>query len=711
MKKLLLMVLFAALLPRTAKAEELWTGSQAIDWGTGTFVQVEAAKFANLNVGDALVFHITFTGGTDWPQLALSNGGWTALKGAANTPLAAGMTEVRYNVLSGMLAELQATGLVVSGIGFTLTAIERVEGDGGDYSHAVWFGETTMLNDWSVYQQLAASCFADAQVGQLLRVKIKDVKAGAYMSLRNPVDGWPDLSDTEGVYVSGAYQQFTITSAMLKELQANGLVVSGTNYTLAAVELWNASELRPLTLSVPVTGSWVYAEAPAFTVHVVNPYAEAVTARVVVEVATDKMEPVATLTKSVSVAAKGTEDVVLTMSETPAPGFYHATATVNDDLARAFYFGVNPTQIVSAPDKQADYDAYWDGVKAQLDATPINAQLTEIPSRSTASRKVYLVEMNSVADGVSGEPVVVRGYYAEPTDGKKHPVIMHYMGYDSGYRPGGESDTPWCPGGDDNKDYAEFYFSTRGQSVNNRQAKDRMDGIDRDFTNDYGDWFAYAFGQKDSYYYRGAYMDVVRAIDFMAQRETSDMDNLFAEGQSQGGALTYAAAALSGRPFRAIAPAITFMGDFPDYFELTSWPAFVAREQQGTMTDAELYAFLSYFDTKNLATRVTCPVITSIGLQDNVCPPHTNIAPYNNLPEGVERQVVYNPELMHQVNNDWYTTYMNFFEQHLNTEPSGIRTVAATAAEQPVYNLQGQRLAGRPVRGLFIQGGRKYAAR
>lgn len=61
------------------------------------------------------------------------------------------------------------------------------------------------------------------------------------------------------------------------------------------------------------------------------------------------------------------------------------------------------------------------------------------------------------------------------------------------------------------------------------------------------------------------------------------------------------------------------MGDFPDYFELTNWPAYVARENKGTMTDAEMYAFLSYFDTKNLAATINCPVITSIGLQDNLC--------------------------------------------------------------------------------------------
>jgi len=149
-------------------------------------------------------------------------------------------------------------------------------------------------------------------------------------------------------------------------------------------------------------------------------------------------------------------------------------------------------------------------------------------------------------------------------------------------------------------------------------------------------------------------MDCVRAIDFMASRETSDMDQLYAEGQSQGGAFTVAAAALSGRTFKAIAPAITFMGDFPDYFNITNWPASVARENRGSMTDDEMFAFLSYFDTKNLSTRISCPIITSVGLQDNVCPAHTNLAPYNNVttPEA-DKQIVFNAELQHQVNGDF----------------------------------------------------------
>ena len=165
------------------------------------------------------------------------------------------------------------------------------------------------------------------------------------------------------------------------------------------------------------------------------------------------------------------------------------------------------------------------------------------------------------------------------------------------------------------------------------------------------------------------------------------MTNLFAEGQSQGGAFTYAAAALSGREFKAIAPGIAFMGDFPDYFELANWPAEVARANQGTMTDAEMFAFLSYFDTKNLATKISdkVAVIATIGVQDNVCPPHTNIAPYNNLAAGTVKEISFNPENAHQVADNWYQVYMNYFaSKYVEPQPE-----PEPEPETPVFNEDG----------------------
>ena len=201
-------------------------------------------------------------------------------------------------------------------------------------------------------------------------------------------------------------------------------------------------------------------------------------------------------------------------------------------------------------------------------------------------------------------------------------------------------------------------------------------------------------------------MDLLRAIDFMASRETSDMDNLYAEGQSQGGAFTYAAAALSNYPFRAIAPGIPFLGDFPDYFEITSWPAYVAKENQGTMTDAEMYAFLSYYDTKNLATLISIPVISCVGLQDNVCPPHTNIAPYNNL-QGTDKQVLFNPEFGHQVASSWYSNYMEFFKARQQTTGIGATlNDNGGMTNDRWYDLSGRRVE-KPTKGIYIVNGKK----
>ena len=625
MKKPLLLMTLLVLAALTTNARNIWIGSEVIDWNQGKAVQIASDQFADVREGDQLVFGIVFTGNTDWPQLAPTKGDWSGnLTGAANTALAEGMTEVKYVLLSGMVTDLKATGLIVAGVGFTLTSVDIVEGDGGDYSHAVWVGECKIGN-WDGYQQVGAGAFANAAVGQKMRVNFKDLGAGAYLSLRNPVNGWPDLSDAPGVYISGSYHQFDITAAMLSELQANGMVISGVNFTATAVELWNADEIKPLKLQVPVSYNWVFEgdAVPTFYVGITNPYSTAVEARIVMEVATDKMAFVTSSSKTVGVQGNNAQRIEDMKVEGLEPGIYHATITVNDDLARGFYFAVKPTEIVSAPDKQSDFDSYWAAAKEQLAAVPINATLTEIPAKSSAKRKVYLVEMQSIADGLSGDPVTIRGYYAEPTDGQKHPVLIHFQGYDSEYRPGGDSATPWCINAnwdtEEGANFAEFILSNRGQSVNNRPASGRDDGIQKDFANIYGDWFAYEFGNKDKYYYRGAYMDCLRAIDFMASRTTSDMQNLFAEGQSQGGAFTVAAAALSDYKFSAIAPAITFMGDFPDYFDIVSWPGHVAKSCQaainkngGSMTDADMYAFLSYYDTKNLATSITSPYITSI---------------------------------------------------------------------------------------------------
>lgn len=423
------------------------------------------------------------------------------------------------------------------------------------------------------------------------------------------------------------------------------------------LQVEDTAEILPLKGTVLVTDNWVWSKRPAITVHVENPNAIAANGELKVLIKTDKNKSVDKKEQIVKIPAEADMDVVVSTDFDLPPGFYKAYCYLDGKTVQLFNFGIDPFDIVSAPDKLFDFDEFWAAAKTQLDGVEMKAELTEIASRSNDKSKTYLVEMQSIPDGLTGEPVIIRGYYVEPQDGQKHPVIMHFYGYDMQ----NTHVKPECPTG--NGKYAEFYLSHRGQYLNSRAAVDRVEDGKGDHTNIYGDWFAYQFGDKNSYYYRGAFIDCVQAVRFMATRETSDMTNLFAEGSSQGGALCYAAAALSDYPFSAIAPNVAFLGDFPDYFQIVGWPAETARANQGSMTDEEMYAFLSYFDTKNLATRISCAVWATSGLQDGTCPSHTNMAPFNNL-LSIDKTMNFYPEMTHDYPQTWFTDIANFFKKH-----------------------------------------------
>lgn len=141
-----------------------------------------------------------------------------------------------------------------------------------------------------------------------------------------------------------------------------------------------------------------------------------------------------------------------------------------------------------------------------------------------------------------------------------------------------------------------------------------------------------ASDDKETYYYRGAYCDVIRAIDFVASLDRTDPARIIARGDSQGGAFTWIAASLDKR-IAAAAPAVPFLGDFPHYAQIVGWPMgeILAAARSKDIPEEDLYKTLSYFDVKNFTDRITCPLYMSFGLQDPTCPPHTEFAAYNHV--------------------------------------------------------------------------------
>ncbi len=381
--------------------------------------------------------------------------------------------------------------------------------------------------------------------------------------------------------------------------------------------------------------SWVYyaPDVPELNVLVYNKDNERSASDIKLNITTDKREPLFSFSQNINL--QGGDSTKLTYSFVlPQPGFYRCTLIEGGKDVKRFNIGYEPENIVSLGDAQPDLKDFWDKAKAELAQVEPDYQLTQITDDSNKSRKLYMVKMKSLG----GEEIA--GYYSVPVKKGKYPVVISYMGYGS---------KPWIPGG--TPGYAEFVLSTRGQGL-------------QEPTNTYGDWITYGLDSKDNFYYRGAFMDLIRAVDFVSSRPEIDNNYIFAEGGSQGGAFTLAAAALDDR-FCAIGPTIPFLSDYPDYFQIVHWPAqpILAKQKELGLSDAQLYETLSYFDVKNLATWIKCPVIMGIGLQDEVCPPHTNVSSYNRL--STEKELYIYPQNEHNTPDSWWNTRMAFFDKHM----------------------------------------------
>ena len=296
----------------------------------------------------------------------------------------------------------------------------------------------------------------------------------------------------------------------------------------------------------------------------------------------------------------------VTFSATLEPGFYQ----VNASHSKPFNIGVAPEQVISPADAKEDFDSFWSTTLDELARIPLEVEMTLDEEHSNAVRKQYIVKFKSLGGELAG------GRYIEPVAEGKYPAYIEYMGY-------GADVYPYDP--DARPEAIQFLVSVRDQGI---------------FRTENRDWIDRNLSDKYKYYYRGAFCDVVKAIDFICSREKTDLSKVFAQGESQGGAFTWIAGALGGGRIKAIAPAVPFLGDYEDYSRIVWWPVwevFQAADAQGVSRE-DLFDVLSYFDVKNFTARVTCPVYMAFGLQDPVCPPHTNFSEYNNAVNAASRQ-------------------------------------------------------------------------
>lgn len=292
-------------------------------------------------------------------------------------------------------------------------------------------------------------------------------------------------------------------------------------------------------------------------------------------------------------------------------GFYTLYIDFKSDqfnLSKSYNFGVEPEKIVSPTDKAPDFENFWMRAKKELAAVDPQFKLIHSDSLSTVKRDVYVVEMRSL------DNVLIRGFYAQPKAPGKFPAILHVQGYSSSQKMN------W---GYPENDMVVFVLNIRGHGNSRDEINPGFPG-----------YLQYNLKDRERYIYRGAYMDCIRAVDFLCSRQEVDPRYIVVEGGSQGGALSIATAALDNKRISLCIPSVPFLSDFPDYFKVAFWPGneFAAFEKNNKDFGWEkIFNNLSYFDIKNLAPWVKCPVLMSVGLKDVTCPPHINFAAYNQI--------------------------------------------------------------------------------
>src|SRR5918997_6948250 len=175
------------------------------------------------------------------------------------------------------------------------------------------------------------------------------------------------------------------------------------------------------------------------------------------------------------------------------------------------------TSVVRPP----DFDAFWAAIMAEADAIPLNPSLSHVPMRSTGEVDVYEIGYDSL-DGLR-----IAGWYCVPKESylpPPYPALLIVPGYIS---------EPALPKSWAKLGYAAVGVAPRGKLRSNLHFNPGYPGL---LTSNIVD--------RNTYSYRGFYVDAARAVDFVLSRPEIDHARIGVHGSSQGGALTITTAAL-----------------------------------------------------------------------------------------------------------------------------------------------------------------------
>lgn len=159
-------------------------------------------------------------------------------------------------------------------------------------------------------------------------------------------------------------------------------------------------------------------------------------------------------------------------------------------------------------------------------------------------------------------------------------------------------------------------------------------------------------GRPEKLLFRNIFLDTAQLARIVMAMPEVDAARVGATGNSQGGGLTLACAALEPGIKKA-APVFPFLCDYlrvwemdldvAAYAELRTWFRFYDPQHK---REDEVWNALGYIDNQHLANRIRAEVLMPLGLVDSICPPSTQFAAWNKITS--PKDVLIYPDFGHE---------------------------------------------------------------
>jgi cephalosporin-C deacetylase len=337
-----------------------------------------------------------------------------------------------------------------------------------------------------------------------------------------------------------------------------------------------------------------------------------------------------------------------------SPGFLRCEVTFvspeNEKLKATAGAGFSPTKIEPSLPVPDDFDEFWTKQKALLAEVPAEAKLTPVTSQES-NLETFDVEVASIGG------VPVSGYFSRPkgADRNSLPAILWVHGAGVSSSSMGNAEKGAVAG--------MLSFDINAHGILNGQPATYYQELNEGRLRDYR-----VAGREDreTCYFRGMFLRLVRAIDFLTSQSEWDGKTVIVIGHSQGGGQALAAGGLDHR-VTMIAVGVPAICDHSGRAagRINGWPKLVPLGTDGK-PDRTILEVARYFDGVNFASRSRAEAIMSVGFIDSTCPPSSCYAAFNQL-QGMKHMIA-EPLMAHAAPQNIQDAFFEHVLEHVRRQ-------------------------------------------